>query len=376
MVTSVGFMGMSDEPFLVKNFFDTTTVGVLADGVAAEFPRFDRDGFTAGVFDAQWSDREFKERLRHVTVVLAAHLPGAYPDAVAVLRSANHHFAAAGLAALVCSDFVEAYGLDDYDTSIPALGEFTTVMSAEFAVRPFILRYPERMYPQLMEWAHSADPAVRRLASEGSRPRLPWAMALPPLKADPSPVLPILAALRHDPSEDVRRSVANHLNDIAKDHPDVVINTLTEWQDGSPEVDGITRHGLRTLLKQGDPDALALLGYRSNPAVRVHDLRLEPAEVAIGGWTHLQFAISSTGHEPQRVMVDLVVYFQKAKGQLLPKVFKLKTAELAPAQTIELSRKLAFAHLSTRTIYPGPHAVEVQVNGSRLGRIDFDVAPA
>jgi 3-methyladenine DNA glycosylase AlkC len=369
-------MAMGDEPFLVKNFFDPTTVGVLADGAAAEYPPFDRAGFLAGVFDAQWQDREFKERLRHVTVTLAAHLPAPYPAAVAILRSANHHFAAAGLAALVCSDFVEAFGIDDYDTSIPALGEFTTVMSAEFAVRPFILRYPDRMYPQLLEWAHSPDPAVRRLASEGSRPRLPWAMALPPLKADPSPVLPILAALRHDPSEDVRRSVANHLNDIAKDHPNVVITVLTEWQDGSPEVDGITRHGLRTLLKRGDTDALALLGYRSDPDVRVHDLHLDPADVAIGGSTRLHFAISSTGHKPQRLMVDLVVHFQKAKGQLLPKVFKLKTAELAPAETIELSRKLAFTHLSTRTIYPGPHAVEVQVNGSRLGRLDFDVAPA
>ena len=376
MQVSVGYVNMGDEPFLVKDFFDTTTVGVLAEGTAAEYPPFDRSGFMTGVFDAQWQDREFKERLRHVTVTLAAHLPAAYADAVAVLRSANHHFAAAGLAALVCSDFVEAFGIDDYDTSIPALGDFTTVMSAEFAVRPFILRYPDRMYPQLLEWAHSPDRAVRRLASEGSRPRLPWAMALPPLKADPSPVLPILAALRHDPSEDVRRSVANHLNDITKDHPGLVITILKEWQDGSPEVDGIIRHGLRTLLKRGNPDALALLGYQPDPDVRVHDLRLEPADVAIGGSTRLHVAISSTGQETQRVMVDLVVYFQKAKGQLLPKVFKLKTADLAPDQTIELSRKLAFAHLSTRTIYPGPHAIEVQVNGSRLGRLDFDVAPA
>ena len=367
---------MSEERLLIKNLFDRTTVGALADGVVAEYPPFNRAGFMAGVFDAQWAEREFKERLRHVTGTLAAHLPAAYPDAVAILRSANHRFTAAGLAALVCSDFVEAFGIDDYDTSIPALEEFTTVMSAEFAVRPFILRYPDRMYPQLMEWARSPDPAVRRLASEGSRPRLPWAKALPPLKEDPSPELPILAALRHDPSEDVRRSVSNSLNDISKDHPDAVIATLTEWQDGSPEVDAITRHGLRTLLKRGDPKALLVLGYQPNPEVRVHDLRLEPAEVAVGGSTRLHFALTSTSQQRQRVMVDLVVYFRKAKGQLLPKVFKLKTADLVPDQTIELSRKLAFAHLSTRTIYPGPHAVEVQVNGSRLGRIEFDVEPA
>ena len=151
---------------------------------------------------------------------------------------------------------------------------------------------------------------------------------------------------------------------------------LTEWQDGTPEVDGITRHGLRTLLKRGDPGALRLLGYHPDPEVEVDRLRLDPPDVAVGEATRLHCLVRSTGSSSQRVMIDLVVFFQKARGALSPKVFKVKTAELEPGATIAVSRKLSFQNLSTRTIYPGPHAVEVQVNGSRLGRIDFEVAPS
>jgi 3-methyladenine DNA glycosylase AlkC len=271
------------------------------------------------------------------------------------------------------SDFVEVYGLDDPDASLPALGTFTLVVSAEFAVRPFIVRYPEASFLQMRRWAEDPDPRVRRLASEGCRPRLPWAMALKPLQDDPAPILPILTALRHDPSADVRRSVANSLNDIAKDHPGLVVDTLAGWQDGSSEVADITRHALRTLMKQGDADALGLLGYAPSPEVVVAGLAVSPAEVRVGDSTNLSFTVASTSDRDQSLMIDAVVFFRKARGHASPKVFKLRIAQLGPGDSVGIRRKISLAPLSTRRIYPGTHAVEVQINGSRFGRREFEV---
>ena len=271
---------MPEDRFLLKDLFDEASVEVIAAAITGVERTFDRNGFLAAVFDSEWSNRELKARMRHIAVTLHSLLPDAYRDALDVLLRASPDTGAAGFAAMAFSDFVEVYGLDDPDASLPALGTFTLVVSAEFAVRPFIIRYPEASFLQMRRWTEDSDPQVRRLASEGCRPRLPWAMALKPLQDDPAPILPILTALRHDPSADVRRSVANNLNDIAKDHPALVVDTLAGWQDDSHEVADITRHALRTLLKRGDPKALGLLGYASSPEVLVTGLAVSPVRGA------------------------------------------------------------------------------------------------
>jgi hypothetical protein len=179
--------------------------------------------------------------------------------------------------------------------------------------------------------------------------------------------------LRHDPSEDVRRSVANNLNDIAKDHPGLVVDTLAGWQDGSREVAAITRHALRTLLKQGNPDALRLLGFDPEPAVLVHGLSVTPAEVPVGESTQLEFTVVSEAEQEQALMVDAVVHFRRARDRTSPKVFKLRTVQLEPGAAVVVRRKLSLQPLSTRRIYPGTHAVEVQINGTLMGRVEFEV---
>ena len=204
-----------------------------------------------------WPERALKDKMRHSTLALHDVLPQDYRTALALLREVAPMVDRHGFEKMIFPDFVEVYGLDDWDVSLPALEQFTQQMSAEFAVRPFIVNDQARMMAQMFQWAHHASPAVRRLATEGCRPRLPWAMSLPALKADPSPILPILDALKADSSEDVRRSVANNLNDISKDHPDMVIDVLRRWQtEPSPEIQKIVNHALRTLIKAGHPDAL------------------------------------------------------------------------------------------------------------------------
>lgn len=364
---------MSDEPFLLKDHvFNPESITVLARAVHATHPPFQPDHFVGAVFDEDWGARALKERMRHVAECLRTGLPDDYATAVTILRKASPATADAGFAAMAFSDFVEAFGVDDYETSIPALEEFTSVVSAEFAVRPFLLRYPDRMIEQMLTWTGHPDERVRRLASEGSRPRLPWGMALKPFQEDPSPVLLILEQLRHDPSDDVRRSVANNLNDISRDHPGVVVETLTGWQDGTPEVAAITKHALRTLLKQGHPGALCLLGFDPDPEVRIEDLAIEPSVVELGAAASVRFDVISEADRSQLLMIDGVVEFARPQRPST-KVFKWMTVDLEAGGRVRVARNVSVKPLSTRRIYPGTHAIELQVNGARLERIEFEV---
>lgn len=362
---------MADEPFLLKDLFDVESVGELSAAVHAAHPAFDAEAFLAEVFDDRWESLELKQRMRRLAEVLDEHLPGDYRRKLQILLAAARH-TPAGFPAMAYSDFVEAYGTDDWEASVPALEQFTTLVSAEFAIRPFIEADPDRTLARMLEWASAPDPAVRRLASEGCRPRLPWGMRLQSLVDDPRPVFPILERLRDDPDESVRRSVANNLNDIAKDHPDLVVETLRRWnRSPSEHTPRLIRHALRTLLKRGDPEAMELLGFSRHPRVEVTEVRVEPDRVPIGGSARLSLTLVSTDEEPQQLMVDYVIHYVKANGSASPKVFKLTTLELEPGTRAGLGRKLSFVQMSTRHHHPGVHRVEIQVNGQILGSTDL-----
>lgn len=360
----------------IKDQFNEQTVGALADAVQAACAEqtssvaFDREEFLARVFDADWPDRELKQRIRHITVVLHDLLPRDYRAALHILRRVMPRLE--GIVAWVVTDYVEVYGLGDWEASIAALEEFTARMSAEFAIRPFIVRYPERTMAQMLAWTQHESPDVRRLASEGCRPRLPWGIRLPALQADPSPILPILELLKLDPSESVRRSVANNLNDIAKDNPDVVLDLLRGWQAGaSDEVLWITRHALRTLVKQGHPAALALLGYGGAEQIAVHNLAVRPQSIHIGDTITLSFEIESRASKPLNLMIDYTVYHRRADGKLSPKVFKLTKKVIEPGQVLPIEKRHSFARVTTRKYYAGTHAIEPKINGKRFGRAAF-----
>jgi len=362
---------MTEEPFLLKDLFDQDSVGTLADALTAADDRFPRSEFLDAVFDHRWHDLELKQRMRHIATVLRDLLPGGYRDQLDGLLHAVPH-TPAGFPAMVYSDFVGAFGTGDWEASMPALRRFTTLVSAEFAIRPFIISDQDRTLRQMLEWAGDSDPAVRRLATEGCRPRLPWGRRIPALVDNPQPIVPILDRLHNDPDEAVRRSVANNLNDIAKDHPDLVVTTLERWAATPTEhTRRLTRHALRTLLKQGHPGALAQCGFELEPAVTIDALAIEPGTIAIGGTAHLSFTLISTGDRNQSVMADYAVHYVKADGTTAPKVFKLRTLELTPGSRVGLRRKLDFRQRSTRTHRPGTHRLEIIVNGASLGIVDF-----
>lgn len=360
------------EPFLLKNLFDLASIEQIGDAVNAALPAFDRSRFRDLVFDDDWYSRELKQRMRHVSGVLHGLIPGDYRAQLEVLLAAVP-YAAHGLPALVYSDFVEVYGTSDWEASVPALARFTSLASSEFAIRPFIASLPERTLAQMLEWAGDPDPAVRRLASEGCRPRLPWGMRLHALVADPAPILPILKRLYRDPDESVRRSVANNLNDISRDHPGVVLELIESW-DPQPGTQAyrLAAHALRTLLKHGDERAFGILGYQANPPVVLTGLAVEPAEAPIGGAARVTFSIAATSGSPQPVMVDYAVHYVKAVGTSR-KVFRLGSAVLEPGVPAKFSRKLSFRQMTTRVHRPGIHRLEVVVNGGVAGWTEFEL---
>lgn len=353
--------------FFKRPFFDD-----LAAALKSGYPELETERLFSGIYDDDWEGRALKERIRHTTLVIGELLPLDYREALAILRRIAPALDEYGFEKAVFPDFVEVYGLQDWEVSLPALEQFTQQMSAEFAVRPFIIQDQPRMMAQMLAWADHESEHVRRLASEGCRPRLPWAMALPALKADPSPILPILERLKCDDSETVRRSVANNLNDIAKDNPQVVVDTLARWQaEDGQAVQWITQHALRTLVKQGHPGALDLLGFGAKPEVIVKDLTVTPESVALGESITFSFALESCGTAAQNLVIDFVLSLMRANGKSSQKVFKLTKRTLAPGETVQISKKFTFAQITTRKYYPGDHAVAIQINGAVLAERHF-----
>jgi 3-methyladenine DNA glycosylase AlkC len=263
-----------------------------------------------------------------------------------------------------------------FDASMPALHALTRRFTAEFAVRPFLVAEPERTLAQLHDWAADPDERVRRLVSEGTRPRLPWAARLPGFIADPSPVVALLDRLCDDDSPYVRRSVANNLNDISKDHPDLAVQVARRWWEaGGPRRRWVARHGLRTLVKRGDPGALAVLGIAAADHLVVALATIAPTEVAIGGQARISVEVRDTraDGQPEQVAVDLVVHFVKASGAASAKVFKGGVRALGPGESASFGCTVSLAVHTTRTPYPGWHAVEAQMNGVRTPIGGFDV---
>jgi 3-methyladenine DNA glycosylase AlkC len=363
---------VSESSAFKDTLFKEEHIRAFAGAIHDAYPTFDREGFVDRVLADPWDELALKERMRHISTVLHEFLPGDYQAALDILIEAAPHLPGESFIGMVPSDYVAQYGLDDWEVSLPALELFTRRISAEYAVRPFILRDPARMIAQMRAWAEHDSPEVRRLASEGCRPRLPWGMSLPMLKDDPTPILPILDRLKDDESESVRRSVANNLNDIAKDNPEVVIEVLRGWQgDESAEMQWITRHALRTLVKAGHPDALDLLGFPANPAIAVRNVAVDPETVAIGEVLTFSFEVESLADEPVNLVIDYVVHFMKANGSHAPKVWKLATKTIQPGEVLAISKKHSFAPVTTRKYYPGLHLIEPKINGSIYEQVTF-----
>jgi 3-methyladenine DNA glycosylase AlkC len=310
------------------------------------------------------------QRLQQCAIAAHAALPGTYREKVVILKKLAPRIGHEFVAIFLC-DFVARFGIADFDFSLEALRFFTRFGSAEFAVRPFLDAEPERAFATLMEWTSDPHEAVRRLACEGARPRLPWGLRLQALVRDPQPCAPLLEALKDDPSEYVRRSVANHLNDISKDHPEWVLDFLANWNSESQR--RIARHACRTLIKRGHPRALQWFGFSKEPGVEAV-LTLQPARLVLGERLALHAVLRSLSARPHRLVVDYVIHYVKARGQTFEKVFKWTELELSAKGEVQLEKSQLLRDFTTRKHHAGTHRVELQVNGVRIAGAEFLLA--
>lgn len=351
------------------------TIAAMLVAVHAAFPR---DAFLRDVL-ADYVPLSLTARARQISGALRTHLPRDYPEALRILMASTRvphaHRAAQGMGGFLFMPhtyFVAEHGLDHFEASMQAQYELTQRFTAEFSIRPFIERHPQATLTRLAQWTQDANVHVRRLVSEGTRPRLPWAPRLRDFQRDPTPVLALLERLKDDPELYVRRSVANNLNDIGKDHPDLLAAVARRWlQDATPERRWIVRHALRSAIKRAEPGALSALGYGVAPTLAIEQVHIQPRRVREGGQVAIQFALRNSGARSQSVMADLIVHYVKANAKTSPKTFKLKALQLAPGERIELAKTLRLVPMTTRKHYSGTHRVQALLNGRAFDLGEF-----
>jgi len=342
-----------------------------------EITGFRKQVFLNQVFDNYWEDRELKERVKHIALMLGNQLPGAYSNQVDtilnLIKKLEENGIGGGFEYMFFAQFIDEFGRNDVDTSLYAIEHITQFISCEFAIRPFIISHPGKLMKKMLSWSRHPHSHVRRLASEGCRPRLPWAAALPFLRDDPSPILPILQNLRADPSIFVRKSVANNLNDISKDHPQMMIDLVKQWDRSHPGTAWIIRQGSRGLLKQAHPLAYAIFDLKPAPGVVASKLTLSKSQVRLGESIMFSFDLEINSRKTAKIRLEYAVYFKKANGKLSPKIFQISEKQYPTGETVTISRKQVFKDFTTRKHYAGEHRIAIIVNGKELASAPFEL---
>jgi 3-methyladenine DNA glycosylase AlkC len=363
----------------LKDQFGESAPRAIAMMIRAVHPQFAHDEFVRDAL-AGYGPLSLTGRGLHIAATLRRHLPQEYPQAVGILLAsasqAHEHRASGGMAAFLYMPhmyFVAQHGLEHFEESMRAQHALTQRFTAEFSIRAFLEKHPEATLARLREWAKDPSEHVRRLVSEGTRPRLPWAPRLRAFQKDPRPVIELLELLKDDPSLYVRRSVANNLNDIGKDHPELLTTVAKRWLRGaSAERRWIVAHALRSAVKRADAGALGALGFGKKAELAIRQVSLTPSRPRIGGHVTIEFTLVNRGKQAARVMADLVVHFVKARGTGA-KTFKLRAVDLPVRGSVTLTKKIALKQLTTRRHYPGTHRVEALLNGARRPLGEFSL---
>ncbi|HBF8534499.1 TPA: DNA alkylation repair protein [Clostridioides difficile] len=356
-------------PELLKNMYNRESLYEVAVAIQSVYNSFKVDEFIKSTMDETWNNLELKARCRKISMSLGMYLPEDYKEALSILEKSVTGF----YFAFFFPDFVEVYGQDEinWDLSISALERNTEYWSSEFAVRAFIIKDEERMMAQMRKWSKHKNEHIRRLASEGCRPQLPWGQAISKFKKDPTPVLPILEQLKTDTSTYVQKSVANNLNDISKTHPDLVISIAKDWYGKNKSTNWIVKHGCRTLLKKGNRDVLALFGYDDTTSINIQDFTLETTSISIG--ENLTFSFKILAKKATKTRLEYGIDYMKSNGKRNRKIFKISEVSLKENEKKSYMKKHSFADVSVRKHYPGIHSITIIINGVEKGKLDFEL---
>lgn len=354
---------------LFKDLYNQKYINNLTNLLKNSYTSFEDKKFVSTIFDDSWKEKELKQRMRHITITMQNFLPSDYKKSITILKPV---FTELGnnltLEKMIFQDFVEVFGLDDFQTSMNALEHFTIESSSEFAIRQFIVKYPKETMKQMQKWAYSNNHHVRRLASEGSRPKLPWAIALREFKKEPAQVLEILEILKDDESEYVRKSVANNLNDISKDNPEIVKKIAKKWIGENNNRDKIIKHGCRTLLKAADKEVLALFGFTKTSNINIKNVNI-PKNVKMN--ENLEFSFSLNSKENLGTLrIEYAISFLRKNSNHSFKVFKISEGDFSQKNK-HISKKYSFKPITTRKYYTGTHYISIIVNGDIFYKQEF-----
>jgi len=330
------------------------------------YPAFNIKRFQKNTSDT--GKLELKERVKLLTHGLKCELPENYSEAIPIIQKVLAKKTLSGFELWPVSEYIGQFGTKHFKESFEAMYLLTQQFTSEFAIRPFLLKDHAQVLKILKKYTKDKNVHVRRWVSEGSRPILPWDGKLAAFILNPELTLDLLEALKYDDELYVRKSVANHLNDITKNHPEVVIRLLSRWSKEAPEnqknkIEWITRHALRVLIKKGHPGALGLMGVGKKVEIKFHRLKLNAKKFNLGNTLEFEIVLSSRAKKKQKIIVDYLIHFQKANGKTTPKVFKFKTLELDPGEKLILTKKHKLKKISTMTFYKGLHGISIQING-------------
>lgn len=370
---------MTEKSTLFKDiFFKEFFFSDLTSAIKTVYPTFKTKAFLKAVVNDEWQHKELKQKTAHLANTLKSYLPDNFPDAVQILMDTivllkNNKNTQGSFGYIAIAEYIEKFGLTHYKESVKAMEVITTFISCEFAVRPFIIRYEDRMMKQMIKWSKHTDAKVRRLSSEGCRPRLPWGIALKSFKKDPAPIMPILENLKSDEDVWVRKSVANNLNDISKDNPELAIDVFEEWIGDNEYTDWVVKHAARTLLKAGNKEVMSLFGLNDVDHIKVEDFKIGTGKVKNGEDLHFSFSLFNEGAEPTVVRIEYGMYYLRANGKHSKKVFKISERSYDPGKKYDIVRKQSFRPITTRVYYPGLHKVSIILNGEECKVEEFEL---
>lgn len=361
----------------LKNIYNDVFFAELKISLQTAIKNFNYQSFLAQVKNKEWHLLELKQRMRCLSTALHSHLSGNYKTQLAQLVKltqalpANSKLQYSSLAYMYIPDFLAQYGLNDFDLSLKAMEKINLVTSCEFAIRPYLLVNEKKVMKQMLAWSKHPHENIRRFASEGCRPALPWGASIPSLKRDPSAILPILENLKNDASVYVQKSVANNLNDISKDHPELVIEIAKKWQGSSIVTDWIIKHGCRSLLKSGHTDVLELFGNATNVKCALSHFKLSKEKIQIGEDFSFEFKLNLIEKKDAKLRLEYAVYYRKANGGLSKKVFKINERLYPHSKSLLFNKKHSFKNLTTRKHYAGGHVISIIVNGKECAKKEF-----
>jgi len=344
----------------------------LAEQIKTVFPELNKQIFYKQAI-AGLDELELKQRVTRTAQICRQHLPANYKKSLRVLYRYSECLTDDSFSNIFIPEFVATYGQDCYALSMQALKDFTRHSSSEFAIRIFLTNDLKRTLKIMCDWSRDESYHVRRLASEGTRPRLPWATRVPGLIENPGHAAPILKALKADKEKYVQKSVANHLNDISKAHPEWMLELVEKWGHRNTDTAWIIKHASRGLIKSGHPRALSLFGVSCKVSVKLNKFKLAAKEISLGEKLIFSFIIKSTASSSQKLIVDYKLYFMKNDGKRKPKVFKIREINLAAGEFVEINKKHLFKDFTTRKHYAGKHELEIVINGNGLSKKQFEL---